>query len=47
MIRKTDGEHWYYFNNKGKKVVRDTDKKINGKDLLTSTNDGEMQYRLA
>ena len=24
------GEHWYYFNNKGKKVT-DTDKKINGK----------------
>ena len=37
-----DGEHWYYFNNKGKKVTGDT-KKINGKTYLFD-EDGEMQY---
>ena len=37
-----DGEHWYYFNNKGKKVTGDT-KKINGKTYLFN-EDGEMQY---
>ena len=37
-----DGEHWYFFNNKGKKVV-DQDKKINGKTYLFNA-DGEMQY---
>ena len=36
------GEHWYYFNNKGKKVT-DTDKKINGKTYYFN-EDGEMQY---
>ena len=37
-----DGEHWYYFNNKGKKVVGQ-DKKINGKTYLFN-EDGEMLY---
>ena len=37
-----DGEHWYYFNNKGKKVTGNT-KKINGKTYYFNT-DGEMQY---
>ena len=36
------GEHWYYFNNKGKKVVSDT-KKINGKTYLFDS-DGKMQF---
>ena len=36
------GEHWYYFNNKGKKVT-DTDKKINGKTYYFN-EDGEMLY---
>ena len=36
------GEHWYYFNNKGKKVT-DTDKKINGKTYYFN-EDGEMRY---
>ena len=38
----SDGEHWYYFNNKGKKVVGQ-DKKINGKTYLFN-EDGEMLY---
>ena len=37
-----DGEHWYYFNNKGKKVVNDT-KKINGKTYLFDS-DGKMEF---
>ena len=37
-----DGENWYYFNNKGKKVNSDT-KKINGKTYLFD-EDGKMQY---
>ncbi len=37
-----DGEHWYYFGSKGKKVVDDT-RKINGKTYLFN-EDGEMQY---
>ena len=37
-----DGEHWYYFNNKGKKVTDDK-KKINGKTYYFNT-DGEMRY---
>ena len=37
-----DGEHWYYFNNKGKKVNSDT-KKINGKTYLFD-QDGKMLY---
>ncbi|MCI7263021.1 MAG: glucan-binding protein [Clostridiaceae bacterium] len=35
-----DGEHWYYFGSKGKKVV-DDDKKINGKTYYFN-EDGEM-----
>ena len=40
-----DGEHWYYFNNKGKKVTSGTNetKKINGKTYCFN-EDGEMQY---
>mgnify|MGYP000073211806 CR=1 FL=1 len=38
----SDGKHWYYFNNKGKKVA-DQDKKINGKTYLFN-EDGEMLY---
>ena len=40
-----DGEHWYYFNNKGKKVTSGTSetKKINGKTYCFN-EDGEMQY---
>ena len=37
-----DGEHWYYFNNKGKKVTDDK-KKINGKTYYFNS-DGEMRY---
>ena len=37
-----DGEHWYYFGSKGKKVVDDT-RKINGKTYLFD-EDGQMQY---
>ena len=37
-----DGEHWYYFGSKGKKVVDDT-RKINGRTYLFD-EDGEMQY---
>ena len=37
-----DGERWFYFNNKGKKVVSDT-KKINGKTYLFDS-DGKMQF---
>jgi glucan-binding YG repeat protein len=37
-----DGEHWYYFGSKGKKVVDDT-RKINGRTYLFN-EDGEMQY---
>ena len=37
-----DGENWYYFNNKGKKVADET-KKINGKTYLFDS-DGKMQY---
>ena len=37
-----DGEHWYYFGSKGKKVTDDT-KKINGKTYLFD-EDGQMQY---
>ncbi|WP_125144275.1 glucan-binding protein [Clostridium transplantifaecale] len=37
-----DGEHWYYFGSKGKKVT-DTTKKIGGKTYLFN-EDGEMQY---
>ena len=37
-----DGEHWYFFGSKGKKVTGDT-KKINGKTYLFD-EDGEMQY---
>ena len=47
-----DGERWFYFNNKGKKVVNDT-KKINGKTYLfdkmefgwqQDNNTGDMYY---
>ena len=37
-----DGENWYYFNNKGKKVADET-KKINGKTYLFDS-DGKMEY---
>ena len=37
-----DGERWFYFNNKGKKVVNDT-KKINGKTYLFDS-DGKMEF---
>ena len=37
-----DGDHWYYFDNKGKKVTSD-DKKINGKTYYFD-EDGEMLY---
>ncbi len=37
-----DGENWYYFNSKGKKVTDGT-KKINGKTYLFDS-DGKMQY---
>ena len=37
-----DGERWFYFNNKGKKVADDT-KKINGKTYLFD-NEGKMQF---
>ena len=37
-----DGERWFYFNNKGKKVVNDT-KKINGKTYSFDT-DGKMEF---
>ena len=37
-----DGEHWYYFGSKGKKVVDDT-RKINGRTYLFD-EDGQMQY---
>ena len=37
-----DGENWYYFNNKGKKVAAET-KKINGKTYLFDS-DGKMEY---
>ena len=37
-----DGDHWYYFDNKGKKVT-DEDKKINGKTYYFN-EDGEMLY---
>ena len=36
-----DGEHWYYFNNKGKKVTGD--KKINGKNYLFDS-EGKMLF---
>ena len=37
-----DGDHWYYFDNKGKKVT-DDDQKINGKTYYFD-EDGEMLY---
>ena len=37
-----DGDHWYYFDTKGKKVTSD-DKKINGKTYYFN-EDGEMLY---
>ena len=37
-----DGDHWYYFDTKGKKVTSD-DKKINGKTYYFD-EDGEMLY---
>ena len=37
-----DGDHWYYFDNKGKKVTSE-DKKINGKTYYFN-EDGEMLY---
>jgi glucan-binding YG repeat protein len=36
-----DGEHWYYFNSKGKKIT-DSKKKINGRTYFFN-EDGEMQ----